>query len=145
MMPDNGPANGSITGLRIAVATTDGTLVDEHFGRCVRFDVYDLDAAGAELTATRELGPALSHEEGAVEDRLAAVLDCAIVHVTSIGPGAAARVVNAGIMPLKVTESTPVADVLTRLQAVLAGSPPPWLRKLVRRADPAGHPTWTPS
>ncbi len=133
------------TGLRVAVATTDGTLADEHFGRCRRFDVYDLDAGHAELVATRELGPAVSHEDGAVENRLDAIRDCVIVHVTSIGPAAAARVTNAGIMPLKVVEGTPVPDVVARLQAVLAGTPPPWLRKVLRRADPAGHPAWSPS
>lgn len=144
-MPTTEPAPAISAGLRVAVATTDGVLVDEHFGRCRRFDVYDLDASRSRLAATRELGAPLSHEEGAVEDRLDAVRDCVIVHVTSIGPGAAARVVNSGVMPLKVTELTPVADVLTRLQAVLAGSPPPWLRKVLRRSDPDARPSWSPS
>jgi nitrogen fixation protein NifX len=126
----------TLTGLRIAVATTDGTCIDEHFGRCRRFDVYDLDATRVELAETRDLGPAVSHEQGAVESRLAAIRDCAIVHVTSIGAGAAARVVNAGVMPLKLPEGTPVAEAVSRLQTVLAGTPPPWLRKILRRSDP---------
>lgn len=134
-----------ITGLRVAVATTDGTRVDEHFGRCRRFDVYDLDATGSELAETRELGPAVSHDEGAVEGRLAAIRDCTIVHVTSIGPAAAAQVVSAGVMPLKLAEGTPVTEVLTRLQAVLGGTPPPWLRKVLRRHDPSTYPSWSPS
>lgn len=139
-MPDS-----PITGLRIAVATTDGTAVDEHFGRCRRFDVYDLDAHRFALAASRDLGPAVSHEDGAVDSRLEAIGDCAIVHVTSIGPGAAARVVNAGVMPLKLPEGTPVTEVLTRLQAVLGGTPPPWLRKVLRRRDPSTYPAWSPS
>jgi nitrogen fixation protein NifX len=131
--------------LRIAVATTDGTAVDEHFGRCRRFDVYDLDAAHAELAQTRDLGPAIAHDEGAVESRLAAIRDCAIVHVTSIGPAAAARVVNAGVMPLELPPDTPVAELVARLQTVLAGTPPPWMRKMMRLHDPASAPSWSPS
>lgn len=130
--------------LRIAVATTDGTAVDEHFGRCRRFDVYDLDATRAELTETRDLGPVVSHEEGAVVSRLEAIRDCAIVHVTSIGAGAAARVINAGVMPLKLPEGTPVAETVRRLQVVLAGTPPPWLRKILHRND-LSAPRWSPS
>lgn len=132
------------TRLRIAVATTDGTAVDEHFGRCQRFDVYEVNAGSAELAETRELGTVLSHGEGAVDSRLAAIQDCAIVHVTSIGAGAAARVVNAGVMPLKLPEGTPVAETVSRLQTVLQGSPPPWLRKLLRQSDPTA-PRWSPS
>jgi len=134
----------TITGLRVAVATTDGTAVDEHFGRCKRFDVYQVSADGAELTETRELGTVLSHDEGAIESRLAAIKDCAIVHVTSIGSGAAARVVNAGVMPLKLPAGTPVTETVGRLQTVLQGTPPPWMRKLLRQADPAA-PRWSPS
>jgi len=125
--------------LRIAVATTDGTAVDEHFGRSVRFDVYDLDADVSRLVERRSLTPVEGHDERA-PSRIDAVRDCAIVHVTSIGPGAAAQVVSAGIMPLKVTDGTPVADVVGRLQQVLGGTPPPWLRKVVGRG--AG---WSPS
>ena len=141
--------------LRIAVATTDGRCVDEHFGRSRRFDVYDLDAGRSQLVETRSLeGVADSAADSAADhddrapSRLAAVRDCAIVHVTAIGPGAAAQVVNAGVMPLKIAEGTPVADVVGRLQAVLGGTPPPWLRKLLRR-DPAGTAVpaqrWSPS
>jgi nitrogen fixation protein NifX len=131
-------------GLRIAVATTDGTAVDEHFGRCRRFDVYEVHATSAELTETRDVGRVLSHDEGAIESRLEAIKDCAIVHVTSIGSGAAARVVNAGVMPLKLPEGTPVAETVSRLQTVLQGTPPPWMRKILRQTD-ADAPRWSPS
>jgi nitrogen fixation protein NifX len=125
------------------MATTDGTAVDEHFGRSRRFDVYELDADRSELIEIRSLSPSQGHDERA-PSRLDAVRDCAIVHVTSIGPSAAAQVVNAGIMPLKIPEGTPVADVVGRLQTVLGGAPPPWLRKLLRATDPAAG-RWSPS
>jgi nitrogen fixation protein NifX len=132
--------------LRIAVATTDGRAVDEHFGRSVRFDVYDLDADRSELIETRSLTSLPEHDDRA-PSRLEAVRDCAIVHVTAIGPSAAAQVVNAGVMPLKIAEGTPVTDVVGRLQAVLGGTPPPWLRKLLRAgaSDDAPGRRWSPS
>lgn len=130
--------------LTIAIATGDGTAVDQHFGWCTRFDVYRLDTGHAELVQSRTPDSA-EGEEATIASRLDAVRDCAIVHVTAIGPAAAARVVNAGVMPVKMPEGTPVAEVLTRLQDVLGGTPPPWLRKVLRRHDPATAPTWTPA
>lgn len=130
--------------LKIAFATGDGTAVDQHFGWCRRFDVYQVSAAGAELLETRLLGPAGPDEDNKIESRLAEVRDCAILHVCDIGGSAAARVVNARIHPVKVPRGTPVRELLDRLRAVLAGNPPPWLRKVLRRHSPDAVPGWTP-
>lgn len=131
--------------LTIAFATGDGTTVDQHFGWCRRFDVYHVDEHHAVLADTRELPPAGPDENGKIDSRLDAVRDCAIVHVVAIGGTAAARVVNAGVMPVKLPEGTGVAATIHRLQDVLGGTPPPWLRKVLRRHDPAAAPAWSPS
>lgn len=67
------------------------------------------------------------------------------MHVAAIGGTAAARVVNAGLMPVKVAEGSSVAELLQRLQGVLQGTPPPWLRKVMRRHDPATATVWSPA
>lgn len=131
--------------LKIAFATGDGTAVDQHFGWCHRFDVYDVSAERAELLETRLLAPAGDDENDKIESRLAEVRDCAILHVCAIGGAAAAKVVAARIHPVKVPEGTPVDDLLTRLRAVLATNPPPWLRKALRRHSPETVPAWTPA
>lgn len=129
--------------LRVAFATADGTVVDEHFGRCDRFDVYDLSPDSVQLVASR--APASAEDAtGRIESRLELLRDCAILHVASIGGAAAARVVNAGIHPLKVAEGTAIADLTARLQGVLSATPPPWLRKVLRRHDPTSAPAWSP-
>jgi nitrogen fixation protein NifX len=131
--------------LRIAFATADGTAVDQHFGWCRRFDVYELDADHARLAETRELPPASSEEDGKIDSRLDAVRDCAIVHVVAIGGTAAARVVNAKVMPVKVADGTGIGELVERLQGVLRGTPPPWLRKVLRQHDPASTTVWSPA
>ncbi len=115
----------------VAFATGDGTFVDQHFGWCRRFDVYELSPDGFDLVSSRCPEPAKPDEEHKIDSRLNAVRDCAIVYVASIGATAAARVVNARIHPVKVKETERVADLLARLREVLAGTPPPWLRKLL--------------
>jgi nitrogen fixation protein NifX len=130
--------------LKIAFATADGTAVDQHFGWCRRFDVYEVDADHARLSQTRELPPASSDEDDKIDSRLDAIRDCAIVHLAAIGGTAAARVVNSGVMPVKVAEGSSIEELVERLQVVLRGTPPPWLRKVLRKHDPAATTVWSP-
>ncbi|MNE73320.1 hypothetical protein D3C80_1693240 [compost metagenome] len=54
-----------------------------------------------------------------------------MLYVVSIGGPAAAKVVKAGIHPLKKPQGDQAEVVLAELQRVMAGSPPPWLAKLL--------------
>lgn len=129
--------------LKVAFATGDGVHVDQHFGWSRRFDVYDVSESGATFVETRALDPAADDEDSKIDSRLAAVADCAIVHLAKIGGTAAARVVNAKVMPVKVPDTTEVGELLGRLQAVLNGTPPPWLRKVLRDHAPEVLPAWS--
>jgi nitrogen fixation protein NifX len=62
--------------------------------------------------------------------RAEAINDCQLVYVQSIGGPAAAKVVRAGLHPVKVPIPAPAHEVLARLQAVL-DAPPPWLAKIM--------------
>ena len=127
--------------LTAAFATADGVHVDAHFGRCARFDIYEITAEGVQLRETRLIGTdEADNEDHRVRARLEAVAGCALLCVASIGPAAAARVVNARVHPLKTAPSTTIASVLDRLQVVLQGTPPPWLRKLQSPSPVGGTP-----
>ncbi|HEX7598132.1 MAG TPA: hypothetical protein VF518_07945, partial [Polyangia bacterium] len=54
-----------------------------------------------------------------------------------IGGPAAAKLVARQIHPLKTAEDSPIASVVERLQGVLRGAPPPWLRKAMGQRQPA--------
>ncbi len=53
--------------------------------------------------------------------------------MAAIGGSGAARVVALKIHPIKVPQPEAIADILDKLQAVLQGTPPPWLRKALAR------------
>lgn len=127
--------------LRTAFATTDGTAVDQHFGWSTRFDVYEISADGSHLLESRVLPPAEDDENSKIASRLDSVRDCHILVINDIGGSAAAKVVNAGLHPMKVTRGESIEDFTERLRKVLAGNPPPWLRKVLRRSD---NTVWTP-
>jgi nitrogen fixation protein NifX len=121
--------------MKIAFATQDKQRVDAHFGWAKNIVVYQIDGQGYSFVENFEFGDKL--EEDGDEDKLApkleAIKDCAIVYVAAIGGSAAARVVAVKIHPIKVNEPEAILDILDKLQVVLQGTPPPWLRKALAK------------
>lgn len=117
--------------MKVAFASTDKVHVDEHFGQAEEFVIWEVGpdevAFSGVVQVEAEAGP--GHSDDKIEARSAALADCALVYVADIGGPAAARLVAKKIHPLKSKEHEPIAAVAARLQQVLQGSPPPWLRK----------------
>ncbi|MER2518377.1 MAG: dinitrogenase iron-molybdenum cofactor N-terminal domain-containing protein [Candidatus Accumulibacter phosphatis] len=115
--------------IRVAVAANRGENLDGHFGSCERFLIYQLAPEAVKLIAART-----TVEADAAEDRndarAALINDCQIVYVQSIGGPAAAKVVRAGIHPIKLANGGGARALLAELQQRLA-SPPPWLAQIM--------------
>ncbi|WIM06082.1 MAG: NifB/NifX family molybdenum-iron cluster-binding protein [Candidatus Nitricoxidivorans perseverans] len=106
-----------------ACASNEGEMLDGHFGSCERFLIYEVGAEESRLVAVR---PAPGDDGTSARVRL--VADCQVVFLQSIGGPAAAKVVRAGVHPVKVPKIGPAAETLARLRESLK-SPPPWLAK----------------
>ncbi len=121
--------------MKIAFTTQDKERVDAHFGWAKSIVVYEVSPAGHHFVESFEFGDTL--EEDGDEDKLApkleAIKDCAILYVAAIGGSGAARVVAMKIHPIKVKQPESIAEILDKLQAVLKGTPPPWLRKALAK------------
>jgi nitrogen fixation protein NifX len=128
--------------MKVAFSTQDKQCVDAHFGWAKNIAVYDVSPTGYHFVENFEFGGKL--EEDGDEDKLApkleAIKDCAILYVAAIGGSAAARVVAVKIHPIKVPQPEPILDILEKLQAVLKGTPPPWLRKALLKDPGAATP-----
>jgi nitrogen fixation protein NifX len=129
--------------MRVAFTSTDGRTIDEHFGQASTFWIWEIGPDRAE-----PVGPVSPLERGEdEEDRIAArasaVADCAIVYTVRIGGPAAAKLVARRIHPMKTGEAVGIDAVVAQLQAVLRGTPPPWLRKAMGLA-PAAAPEVDP-
>jgi nitrogen fixation protein NifX len=123
-------AEGDMPGsLRVAVASNSGDNLDGHFGSATRFLVYQV---GREAIRLVDVRPTLIADEA--EDKNVArselINDCQIVYVQSIGGPAAAKVVRAGVHPVKFPQTGPARAALAKLQSTL-DSPPPWLAKIM--------------
>lgn len=123
--------------MRIAFATQDMTVVDAHFGGAKNIAIYDvskdsskfLEALQFDMTSAEDG----NHDESV--DRLSVKIDalegCAMLFTLAIGGPAAARVVAKKVHPVKLPRPEPIAEVIARLQTTLAGSPPPWMRRIM--------------
>lgn len=123
-------AEGELPGsIRVACASNTGELLDGHFGSCERFLIYQVSSTEMRLIALR---PTL--EADLTEDRngarAALIADCQVVYVQSIGGPATAKVVRAGVHPVKVGSGGAALEILSRLQQALT-SPPPWLARIM--------------
>jgi len=124
--------------MKVAFATTDKVHVDEHFGRAEKFLIWDVGPEAAAFSGVVQVKSEGEDEADRIEARCAGLADCALVYVAEIGGPAAARLVAKKIHPIKSKEREPIATVVEKLQEVLRGSPPPWLRKAMLKNERPG-------
>jgi nitrogen fixation protein NifX len=121
--------------MKVAFTSTDGKTIDLHFGQASEYWIWEIGPERAEvlgrvspLVTEGALGEALD-EEDRTSARANAVSGCAIVYTQQIGGPAAAKLAARRIHPMKTGREVPIAEVVAKLQEVLKGNPPPWLRK----------------
>ncbi|MDR3536328.1 MAG: nitrogen fixation protein NifX [Acetobacteraceae bacterium] len=124
--------------LRIAVATQDLKSLNAHFGSARRFAVYDITPTEHRFVEAVSFGE-VSNESGShakdgddrIGPKVEALAGCHLLFVLAIGGPAAAKVVSAHIHPVKLSKPEPIDDIISRVQAMMVGNPPPWLRKVM--------------
>lgn len=120
--------------IRIACASNTGEKLDGHFGSCSRFLIYQLDENELRLIDLRDATTTEDDESDKNTFRAHLIADCKVLFVVSIGGPAAAKVVRAGVHPIKVAEAGNCRQHLRELQQVISSSPPPWLAKAMGRS-----------
>jgi nitrogen fixation protein NifX len=129
-LPEIQPALNDSTAIKVACASNNADLLDGHFGSCLRFLVYEVTAGQLSLVDIRNVTEA---PEDADKNAWRAKLidDCQVLYVGSIGGPAAAKVVRAGIHPIKHPDVVPALEAVQRLQTVIGDGAPPWLAKIM--------------
>ena len=123
--------------MKVAFTSSTGEQVDQHFGHTDTFHLWDIGPDQAAPAGTvRALVEALDHEDQTMA-RASALAGCTIVYTQQIGGPAAAKLVAHRIHPMKTGATVPVGELITKLQEVLRGKPPPWLRKAMAGAEAA--------
>ncbi|CQR56312.1 NifB/NifX family molybdenum-iron cluster-binding protein [Paenibacillus riograndensis] len=106
---------------RIAVGSADGYAINEHFGRCGRFLIYEIEQDGTysqiENRSCEWRRGQDGHDVNHLQTAATVLADCAFVLVGQIGPGARAVLYDNGIQAMAV--QSPIELALARLALFL--------------------------
>ena len=119
--------------MKIAFTTSTGETIDQHFGQCQSFHIWEVGPDEAHFVTSISAITSGEDEEDRIRARATAIADCAIVYTMQIGGPAAAKLVANKIHPMKTNTEVSLKDTVERLQEVLRGNPPPWLRKAMNK------------
>lgn len=138
-----GIARGPVQGgrMRVGFTTSDMKTVNAHFAGAKTIAVYEVSESESAFVEAIQFDNA-SAQSGAHDDdgearinaRIKALSGCALLFVTGIGGPAAAKVVRNNVHPVKLSNPEPINDVIERVQTMMRGNPPPWLRKVMLAA-----------
>ncbi|HEY8464228.1 MAG TPA: NifB/NifX family molybdenum-iron cluster-binding protein [Bacillota bacterium] len=93
--------------LRVAVASTDGKYVNDHFGRAKQFLVFDINGSEYRFLELRQNTPSCNLEGTDENKHLKTVellADCQAVLVARIGPGAERYLSEHGIKAIVIPD-----------------------------------------
>lgn len=124
--------------LRVAIASSDGKSMNAHFGSAKRFVTYEVSPSGAQLLeaasfeeVSDESGDHREDGQDRIAAKIAALRGCHLLFVLAIGGPVAAKVIKAGIHPIKLAEPEANDSVIRKVQAMLTGDAPPWMRRVL--------------
>ena len=119
--------------MKIAFTSSTGEYIDQHFGQTENFLIWEVGPDEAHYLETLTIGPHGSDEEDRISARAKILTECAIVYTMQIGGPAAAKLVAQKIHPMKTNAVVSLPETVGRIQEVLRGNPPPWLRKAMNK------------
>ena len=117
--------------MKVAFATKDMETINAHFGGAKEFVVYNVSKDGFELNGVIRSDTSELTGDDKTDFKVKALEGINIMYVESIGGTAAAKVIRAGINPMKVPEPRRIEEVLAELVEMINGNPPPWVKRII--------------
>ena len=91
---------------KVAAASSDGIVINRHFGRADTFYIYEVAEAGNyRFLETRTVTPVCNggnHSDKELRENISKFKDCKYILVSRIGMGAANIVEQSGIIPMEL-------------------------------------------
>lgn len=125
--------------IKVAFATKDMETINAHFGGAKEFVVYNVSKEGFALEGVIKTETSELTGDAKTDFKVQALEGMNIMYCESIGGTAAAKVIRAGINPMKVQEPRKIEEVLKELIEMINTNPPPWIKRImniVTKEDP---------
>ncbi|MBP5492206.1 MAG: dinitrogenase iron-molybdenum cofactor biosynthesis protein [Clostridiales bacterium] len=107
---------------RIAVASSDGIVVNNHFGKARAFYIYDVNEESLKLQEVRKLPPVCEmgdHDEKRLSENVERLSDCTHLLASRVGNGARAVLERKGISVYEIPGIIPESiDKLVKYEQV---------------------------
>lgn len=123
--------------MKVAFTSSNGELIDQHFGMSESFQIWEIGPGDARYLETVTAAAQGEAVEDKIKARAEALSDCTMVYTMQIGGPAAAKLVARKIQPMKTSTEVPITEIVDKLQALIKGNPPPWMRKALGMAPAA--------
>ncbi len=120
--------------IRVAFASSDHKMVDQHFGTASRFAIYGVNPERSALMNVIEftdIEP--EHDEGKLAIKIENLDGCIAVYSRACGASAVKQLINIGIQPVKVHEGAEISELIEALQQELLAGPSTWLAKALQK------------
>jgi nitrogen fixation protein NifX len=124
----------SAMSLRVAFASSDRVVVDQHFGAASAFAIHAIDADSSALVEVAEfIETAMDGHEGKLAAKIELLAGCAAVYCQAVGASAVQQLLAKGIQPIKVPDGTTIDALIGVLQQELRAGPVGWIAKALAR------------
>jgi nitrogen fixation protein NifX len=134
------PIEEAVMTVRIAFASSDRRVVNQHFGAAEAFVIYELGERETRLVEVAEfIETAMDGHEGKLAAKVELLGDCAAVYCNAVGASAIQQLLAKSIQPMRVDEGTLIEELLLGLQKNLLNDPPVWLAKHIKKQSSAGR------
>ena len=118
--------------MKIAFASTDNVHVNDHFGWCKCFYMYELDDEGFRFLKELPSPNELSDEGDKLAYKIESLDDANILCASHIGPRASLMVKGSGIFVLRSEkENESIEEVLNTLFKMKNSNPPLWMQRFL--------------
>jgi len=118
--------------MKIAFASKDNIHINQHFGWCEKFYIYEIFEDDYSLINEVDSSLQFSDEIEKLTYKISCLEDSDIVYVSQIGPKAATLVQSEGIYPMKSShDGEKIEDVIRTLQKLIKDNPPLWLQRIL--------------
>jgi len=116
--------------VKIAFASNDRRLVNQHFGAAEAFAIFEMSETDSRLMEVAEfIETAMDGHEGKLAAKVELLDGCAAVYCNAVGASAIQQLLAKGIQPMRVDEGAAIDGLLSCLQKSMQSEPPLWLTK----------------
>ena len=120
--------------LKVAFASSDQEVVDQHFGSATQFVIYGVNPEKKALLSLAEFDALGADEsEAKLAEKLHVLDGCIAVYCRACGASGVRRLLDQGIQPVKVVEGSTINELIEALQDELKQGPSTWLAKAMQK------------